>query len=179
MYPGLHAQNTPDKAAAIDAPTGEVVTYADLDAGSNRSAQHPVHPTWTALGDVGYVDEEGYLSLTDRASLTIISGGVNIHPPEIEDGLIMHPKVADVAVIGVPHPEFGEEVKAVVQLVAGVDADPTLADEPTASARERLAQYECPRSIDVEPELPRFATGKLYKRLVEDRDSGEKTSRIV
>jgi len=149
------------------------------DPEKTRSAQHPVHPTWTALGDVGYVDDEGYLYLTDRASFMIISGGVNIYPQEIENELIMHPKVEDVAVIGVPNPEFGEEVKAVVQPVAGAEAGPALADELMAFARERLAAYKCPRSIDFEPELPRLPTGKLYKRLLKDRYWGEKESRIV
>ena len=149
------------------------------DPEKTRSAQHPVHPTWTALGDVGYVDDEGYLYLTDRASFMIISGGVNIYPQEIENELIMHPKVEDVAVVGVPHPEFGEEVKAVVQLVAGVDADSALAEELMAFVRERLAPYKCPRSVDFEAELPRLPTGKLYKRLLKDRYWGEKNSRIV
>jgi len=149
------------------------------DPEKTRSAQHPVHPTWTALGDIGYVDDEGYLYLTDRASFMIISGGVNIYPQEIENELIMHPKVDDVAVVGVPHSEFGEEVKAIVQPIAGVDADAALADELIAFARERLAPYKCPRSIDFEPELPRLPTGKLYKRLLKDRYWGEKNSRIV
>lgn len=149
------------------------------DAEKTRSAQHPKHPGWTALGDVGYVDEDGYLFLTDRASFMIISGGVNIYPQEIENELIMHPKVEDVAVIGVPHPEFGEEVKAVVQPVAGVDADDALVEELTAFARERLAVYKCPRSIDFEAELPRLPTGKLYKRILKDRYWGNKDSRIV
>ncbi len=149
------------------------------DPKKTRSAQHPKHPTWTALGDVGYVDEEGYLYLTDRASFMIISGGVNIYPQEIENELIMHPKVEDVAVIGVPNAEFGEEVKAVVQPVAGVEADAALADELLAFAGERLAAYKCPRSVDFEAELPRLPTGKLYKRLLKDRYWGEKNSRIV
>jgi len=149
------------------------------DAEKTRSAQHPQHSTWTALGDIGTVDEEGYLYLTDRASFMIISGGVNIYPQEIENELIMHPKIEDVAVIGVPHPEFGEEVKAVVQPVAGANADGSLADELLAFARERLAAYKCPRSIDFEAELPRLPTGKLYKRLIKDRYWGDKTSRIV
>ena len=144
-----------------------------------RSAQHPVHPTWTALGDIGYVDDEGYLYLTDRASFMIISGGVNIYPQETENELIMHPKVDDVAVIGIPNSEFGEEVKAVVQLIPGVEANPALADELIAFVRERLAPYKCPRSIDFEPEIPRLPTGKLYKRLLKDRYWGKKNSRIV
>jgi len=149
------------------------------DPEKTRSAQHPLHPTWTALGDVGYVDDEGYLFLTDRASFMIISGGVNIYPQEIENELIMHPKVEDVAVIGVPDQEFGEAVKAVVQPVAGVEADAALSDELIAFARARLAAYKCPRSIDFEPELPRLPTGKLYKRLLRDRYWGNQTSRIV
>ena len=149
------------------------------DPEKTRSAQHPKNPAWTALGDVGYVDEEGYLYLTDRASFMIISGGVNIYPQEIENELIMHPKVEDVAVIGVPHPEFGEEVKAIVQPVAGVNADATLADELIGFAREHIAAYKCPRSIDFEDELPRLPTGKLYKRLLKDRYWGNKNSRIV
>ncbi len=149
------------------------------DAEKTRSAQHPRHPTWTALGDVGYVDDEGYLYLTDRASFMIISGGVNIYPQEIENELITHPKVEDVAVIGVPHAEFGEEVKAVVQPVPGVPGDAALADELLAFARERLAAYKCPRSVDFEPQLPRLPTGKLYKRLLRDRYWGDKDSRIV
>ena len=149
------------------------------DAEKTLSAQHPKHPGWTALGDVGYVDEDGFLFLTDRASFMIISGGVNIYPQEIENELIMHPKVEDVAVVGVPHSEFGEEVKAVVQLVAGVAADEALVEELMSFARERLAAYKCPRSIDFEAELPRLETGKLYKRLLKDRYWGNKDSRIV
>ena len=98
---------------------------------------------------------------------------------EIENELIVHPKVEDVAVIGVPHPEFGEEVKAVVQPVAGVDADAALAEELMAYARERLAPFKCPRSVDFEDELPRLPTGKLYKRLLRDRYWGTTTSKIV
>jgi fatty-acyl-CoA synthase len=149
------------------------------DAEKTRSAQHPKHPAWTALGDVGYVDEDGFLYLTDRASFMIISGGVNIYPQEIENELILHPKVEDVAVIGVPHEEFGEEVKAVVQPVAGVEGDEALVEELMAYAREHLAAYKCPRSIDFERELPRLPTGKLYKRLLRDRYWGRGGSRII
>jgi fatty-acyl-CoA synthase len=149
------------------------------DADKTRSAQHPKHPTWTSLGDVGHVDDEGYLYLTDRASFMIISGGVNIYPQEIENELIMHPKVEDVAVIGVPHQDFGEEVKAIVQPVAGVPTDASLAEELLNFARERLAPYKCPRSVDFDPDLPRLPTGKLYKRVLKDRYWGGKSSRIV
>jgi len=149
------------------------------DAEKTRSAQHPKHPAWTALGDVGHVDGEGFLYLTDRASFMIISGGVNIYPQEIENELITHPKVEDVAVIGVPHADLGEEVKAVVQPVAGIEGDEALADELMAYAREHLAAYKCPRSIDFERELPRLPTGKLYKRLLKDRYWGRGGSKIV
>ncbi len=149
------------------------------DDAKTRSAQHPGHPNWTTLGDVGYVDEEGFLYLTDRATFMIISGGVNIYPQEIEDAMIMHDKVADVAVIGVPDPEMGEAVKAVVQLVDGMAASDGLAVELMAYARERIAHYKCPKSIDFIDELPRLPTGKLYKRLIKDRYWGKSDSRIV
>ena len=124
---------------------------------------------WTTLGDVGYVDEEGFLFLTDRKAYMIISGGVNIYPQETENVLTMHPAVADVAVFGVPHEEMGEEVKAVVQPVDDVVPGPDLERELIAYCRERLAHYKCPKSVDFDPELPRHPTGKLYKRLVRDR----------
>ncbi len=130
---------------------------------------HPTHENWTALGDVGYLDEEGYLYLTDRKAFMIISGGVNIYPREIEDALILHDKVTDVAVFGVPNAEFGEEVKAVVQPAPGVAADTALAEELTTFAREHLAAYKIPRSIDFMAELPRLPTGKLYKRVLRDQ----------
>ena len=133
------------------------------------SATHPEHQNWTSLGDVGYLDEDGYLYLTDRKAFMIISGGVNIYPQEIEDALILHNKVADVAVFGVPNAEFGEEVKAVVQPLAGVEASEDLAAELEAFAREHLAGYKVPRSIDFMAELPRLPTGKLYKRLLKDQ----------
>jgi long-chain acyl-CoA synthetase len=199
MYPGLYAQSTPDKAAAIHARAGEVLTYADLDARSNRLAQllwsERLRPgdhiavflehhlryfevAWAAFRSGLHLTTVNRY-LTDRASFMIISGGVNIYPQEIENELIMHSKVEDVAVIDVPHPEFGLEVKAFVQPVAGVDADSALAKELIAFARESLAPYKCPRSIDFEVELPRLPTGKLYKRLLKDRYWGEKNSRIV
>jgi long-chain acyl-CoA synthetase len=149
------------------------------DPVKTEGARHPDHPLWTKLGDVGYVDDDGFLYLTDRESFMIISGGVNIYPQEIEDCLVMHPAVADVAVIGVPHPEMGEEVKAVVQPVAGATPSDELATEILAYAREHLAGYKVPRSLDFEAELPRLETGKLYKRLLRDRYWGNKESRIV
>ena len=149
------------------------------DAEKTREAQHPMHANWTALGDVGYVDEEGYLYLTDRATFMIISGGVNIYPQEIEDAMIMHDKVSDVAVIGVPNAEMGEEVKAIVQPADGVQPDEDLAEELLGYARERIAHYKCPKSVDFRDELPRLPTGKLYKRLLKDEYWGKTGSRIV
>lgn len=133
------------------------------DPEKTKAAQHPVHPNWTALGDVGYVDADGYLFLTDRKSFMIISGGVNIYPQAIEDALVLHPKVADAGVIGVPNEDFGEEVKAVVQLAAGIEPSEALAAELIVYCRDRLAHYMVPRSVDFWAELPRLPTGKLYK----------------
>lgn len=134
---------------------------------------------WYNLGDVGYVDAEGYLYLTDRVSFTIVSGGVNIYPQEAEDVLVMHPAVADVAVFGVPNEDLGEEVKGVVQLLDGSLGSPELEQELLAFCRERLAGYKSPRSIDFIDQLPRHDTGKLYKRVLRDRYWGDKTSRII
>jgi len=138
------------------------------DPGKTADARHPRHPNWNALGDVGYLDEEGYLYLTDRKAFMIISGGVNIYPQAIEDTLVTHPKVADVAVFGVPDLEMGEAVKAVIEPAPGHDPDDELAAELMAYARERLAHYMAPRSIDFIAEMPRLPTGKLYKRLLRD-----------
>ena len=149
------------------------------DATKTKDAQHPEHPNWTALGDVGYLDEEGFLFLTDRATFMIISGGVNIYPQEIEDAMIMHPHVADVAVVGVPNEEMGEEVKAVVQLIPGIEASEAVAEKLLAYAREHIAHYKCPRSLDFMDELPRLPTGKLYKRLIKDAYWGRTGSKIV
>ena len=132
----------------------------------------------STVGDVGYVDDEGYLFLTDRKTFMIISGGVNIYPQETEDLLITHPKVADAAVFGVPNVEFGEEVKAVVQPMDGVASDDAFAQELMRFCQEHLAKYKCPRSIDFDPALPRLPTGKLYKRVLRDRYWGDGASRI-
>jgi len=139
------------------------------DAAKTRAAQHPAHDNWMSLGDVGYVDAEGYLYLTDRKAFMIISGGVNIYPQAIEDALILHPKVGDVAVFGVPHEEMGEAVKAVIEPAPGVEPTDELAAELLAFARENLAHYMAPRSVDFIVEMPRLPTGKLYKRLLKDR----------
>ena len=124
---------------------------------------------WRTLGDVGHLDEDGYLYLTDRWTFRIISGGVNIFPREAEDVLTLHPAVLDVAVIGVPHEEMGEEVKAVVELVDPECASAALADDLIAWCRSRLAHYKCPRSVDFTRALPRQENGKLYKRALRDR----------
>ncbi|HVA43000.1 MAG TPA: acyl-CoA synthetase [Acidimicrobiales bacterium] len=124
---------------------------------------------WGSVGDMGYLDEEGYLYLTDRKTFMIISGGVNIYPQEIENLLIGHPKVLDVAVIGVPNPDLGEEVKAVVQPVDWSEAGAALEAELAQMCRDNLAGFKCPRSFDFDPELPRQENGKLYKRLLRDR----------
>ena len=123
---------------------------------------------WSTLGDIGYLDDEGFLYLTDRKSFMIISGGVNIYPQEAENVLITHPLVADVAVFGVPNDEFGEEVKAVVQPMNMDDAGPELAAELIAYARSQIAHLKCPKSVDFLEALPRHPTGKLYKRLLKD-----------
>ena len=124
---------------------------------------------WSTLGDVGWVDEDGFLTLTDRKSFMIISGGVNIYPQEIENHLITHHRVQDVAVIGGPHEEMGEEVIAVVQPVDMAEAGDALRDDLVAYAREKLSGVKIPRRIDFMAELPRHDTGKLYKRLLRDQ----------
>ncbi len=124
---------------------------------------------WATLGDIGHVDDDGYLYLTDRQTDVVISGGVNIYPREVEEVLLSLPEVDDAAVIGVPDPEFGESVKAVVKVRDGVDAGPELEAALIAACRSRLASYKCPRSVDFVDDLPRQATGKLFKRILRDR----------
>jgi fatty-acyl-CoA synthase len=119
---------------------------------------------WSTLGDVGYVDEDNFLYLTDRKNFMIISGGVNIYPQEIENLLITHAKVADVAVFGIPNDEFGEEVKAVVQPTDWAHATDNVAHELIEWCKEHLSHVKVPRSIDFMKELPRMENGKLYKR---------------
>jgi long-chain acyl-CoA synthetase len=127
--------------------------------------------TTSTVGDVGYLDDGGFLYLTDRRTYMIISGGVNIYPQETENLLITHPKVLDAAVVGVPNEDLGEEVKAVVQAVPEAEPGPgpELERELIAFCRNHLAHYKCPRSVDFVDELPRLPTGKLYKRLVRER----------
>jgi long-chain acyl-CoA synthetase len=138
------------------------------DPEKTKAAQHPEHPNWTTMGDVGYVDGEGFLYLTDRKSFMIISGGVNIYPQEVEDALTLHPAVLDVAVIGIPDEVMGEQVKAVVEAAPGHTPGPELAEELTAFLRQHIAGYKVPRSIDFTEQLPRTPTGKLLKRVLRD-----------
>ncbi|WP_298023570.1 acyl-CoA synthetase [uncultured Parasphingopyxis sp.] len=158
-------------------PTGEIGTiyfsggnrfeYLN-DPDKTKGARHADHEGWSTIGDIGRVDKDGYLYLTDRKSFMIISGGVNIYPQEIEDTLTLHPKVADVAVFGIPNEDFGEEVKAVVQPEHWPDAGHKLAEELDAYCREHLSAIKCPRSIDFRKSLPRHDTGKLYKQKLRD-----------
>jgi acyl-CoA synthetase (AMP-forming)/AMP-acid ligase II len=156
-------------------PTGEVggVYFADglpfayhNDPVKTASAHNA--KGWSTLGDVGYLDAEGYLYLTDRKAYMIISGGVNVYPQETEDALIGHPAVADVAVFGIPNADLGEEVKAVVQPHDMAHAGPALEAELIAYCRERLSPIKCPRTVDFSAELPRTPTGKLVKRHLRD-----------
>lgn len=153
---------------------GEFVYHND--EAKTADSRHPLG--WSTLGDVGYLDDDGFLYLTDRKAYMIISGGVNVYPQEAENILAMHPKVTDVAVFGVPNADFGEEVKGVVQPIempADDAAAAALSAELIAYCRSHLADVKCPRSIDFRDELPRHPTGKLYKRLLKDeywRDAG-------
>ncbi len=146
--------------------TDEVFEYHQ--APEKTEAAHLAPGTFT-MGDVGHVDEDGFVFLSDRAANMIISGGVNIYPAEIEQELIDHPAVADVAVFGIPDDEWGEQVKAAVELADGYEPSPALEQELLQFARERLAGYKVPRSVDFEDELPRHPTGKLYTRLLRDK----------
>jgi long-chain acyl-CoA synthetase len=179
-----------DEAGEHEMPQGEAGTIYFGNGGRFEYHNDPAKTKgsmnsqgWSTLGDVGYVDAEGYLYLTDRKAFMIISGGVNIYPQEAENLLVTHPKVVDVAVFGVPNEDFGEEVKAVVQPVempASADDAAALEQELIAFARSQLAAIKCPRSIDFREELPRHPTGKLYKRLLKDeywQDRG--ASRII
>jgi long-chain acyl-CoA synthetase len=150
----------PERSAEARSPDGTMSTVGDV-------------------GYVGYVDEEGYVYLTDRRTFMVISGGVNIYPQECENLLITHPAVADAAVFGVPNEDLGEEVKAVVQPMPGIRPTADFAEELIAFCRQHLAHIKCPRSVDFEEELPRLPTGKLYKRQLRDRYWAERQSRIV
>jgi long-chain acyl-CoA synthetase len=159
-----------------EAPTGQIGTVYFADAPVFAYHNDPEKTRrayndrgWSTLGDVGYLDAEGFLYLTDRKSYMIISGGVNIYPQETEDVLITHPGVADVAVFGVPNEEMGEEVKAVVQPHDMTKAGKALEAELILFCRKHLSPIKCPKSIDFEAELPRTPTGKLVKRHLRDK----------
>ena len=143
--------------------TGNFEYYKDKDK-TDKSRQGK----FFTVGDVGYLDDDGWLFLSDRKIDMIISGGANIYPAEIESELIMHPKVADVAVFGIPHDDWGEEVKAVVEPIEGVEGGPELEAEILEWSATRLAKYKTPRSIDFTDEMPRDPNGKLYKRKLRD-----------
>lgn len=134
-----------------------------LDPEKTCSTLHPQHSTWTAVGDIGHVDSDGFLFLTDRKAFMIISGGVNIYPQEVENVLALHPSIADVAVIGVPDPEMGEQVKAVVVPSPQATPGPQLEQEIIDFLKSRIASFKAPRSVDFVETLPRTATGKLVK----------------
>jgi long-chain acyl-CoA synthetase len=158
-------------------PTGEIGTvyferdelpfrYHDDDA-KTEAAQHPEHPDWTTTGDIGYLDDEGYHYLTDRAAFVIISGGVNVYPQEVEGCLALHPDVLDVAVIGVPDDDLGESVTAFVSTPPGVVPSVELGRELIDYTRARIAHFKCPREVRFVEEVPRTPAGKLAKhRLV-------------
>jgi long-chain acyl-CoA synthetase len=167
-------------------PTGEAGTIYFGGGGTfeyhndpDKTADAHNDKGWSTLSDIGYLDEDGFLYLTDRKANMIISGGVNVYPQETENLLVTHPKVSDVAVFGVPNEDFGEEVKAVVQPVDMAEAGPELEALLIEYCRERLSKIKCPRSIDFEAELPRHATGKLYKRILRERYWTGRESRIV
>jgi acyl-CoA synthetase (AMP-forming)/AMP-acid ligase II len=169
-------------------PTGETGTIYFSDGGTfeyhgdpDKTAASRMSNGWSTLGDIGRLDEDGFLYLTDRKAYMIISGGVNIYPQEAENILTMHPRVADVAVIGVPNEDFGEEVKAIVQPVEMPASDgeaSALERTLIAFCREQLADIKCPRSVDFRAELPRHPTGKLYKRLLKDEYWAESDRKI-
>ncbi len=169
-------------------PTGKAGTIYFDGAGTfeyhgdaEKTAESRLANGWSTLGDVGRMDDDGFLYLTDRKAYMIISGGVNIYPQEAENVLTMHPEVTDVAVIGVPNDDFGEEVKAIVQpasMPVDEEAARQLERRLINYCREQLADVKCPRTVDFRDELPRHPTGKLYKRLLKDEYWGDSERRI-
>ena len=149
------------QAGEVYFETGARFEYLN-DADKTAASRH--HRGWLTVGDIGYLDEDGYLYLTDRRHHMIISGGVNIYPQEAENMLVTHPRVLDAAVFPIPDDEMGQSVKGVVQLVDHDEASDELAEELLTWLRERLAHYKCPRSLSFEARLPRTDTGKLYKQ---------------
>jgi hypothetical protein len=146
------------------------------DPEKTRAAQHPQHPAWTTLGDIGYLDEDGFLFLTDRKAFMIISGGVNIYPQETENVLALHPAVYDVAVIGVPDPEMGESVAAFIQPAAGAVPGPELAQEIVTFVKSKIASFKAPKVVRFVDDLPRTETGKLMKSELKAKYARSSTS---
>lgn len=181
--PGTVGKPNPDDQVKVgdeegnELPRGEVgLVYMKAPAATRfeyfkdtEKTSRTYRGEYFTLGDVGYMDEDGYLFLTDRSANLIISGGVNIYPAEVDAILLDHPAVADAATIGVPNEEWGEEVLAVVEVKAGVAATDDLARELIDFCRARLAGYKCPRRVDFIDHLPRLDNGKIYKRLLRDR----------
>jgi long-chain acyl-CoA synthetase len=174
-----------DQGRELPAGQAGLVYYSEApdfeyhnDPGKTAESRHPSGNGWRTIGDIGYVDPDGFLFLVDRRGFTIVSGGVNVYPQEVENVLAPHPAVADVAVFGVPNQDLGEEVKAVVQPVAGAVAGPELEAELMAYCRERLSHVKCPRSIDFREQLPREPTGKLRKGLLRDEYWAGRATRI-
>jgi len=172
-WPGAEVKIFDDDGKEL--PPGQIGTvYMKLGAADfeyykdrEKTRKNRIGPYFT-VGDVGYLDEDGYLFLCDRKADMIISGGANIYPAEIESVFLTHPKVGDVAVFGIPHEEWGEEVKAVVEPAPGVEPGPALAEELLAYCADKLAKFKTPKSIDFIAEMPRDPNGKLYKRKLRD-----------
>ena len=156
----------------------KVVDFFEYHGAPEKTAEAYLESGAFTLGDVGHIDADGYVYLADRKSNMIISGGVNIYPAEIEQVLQEHPAVADVGVFGIPDDEWGESVKAAVELRPGFEPSPELEAEILAFGREQLAGYKVPRSIDFEPELPRHPTGKLFVRQLRERYWADRGRRI-
>ena len=180
-HPGTVGRAWPISEIAIldddgnDVPTGQIGTvYMHMVTGNfeyfkdKDKTQQSRKGKFFTVGDVGFLDDDGWLFLSDRKTDMIISGGANIYPAEIESELIMHPKVADVAVFGIPHADWGEEVKAVVEPVEGIEGSDELEAEILAWSTKRLAKFKRPKSIDFTTEMPRDPNGKLYKRKLRD-----------
>ncbi|HYZ92137.1 MAG TPA: AMP-binding protein [Actinomycetota bacterium] len=178
--PENHVEIRDDEGNVV--PTGEVGTiylrapeepetrfeyYKDTDKTSRAYSGD-----FFTLGDMGYVDEDGYLFLTDRSADLIISGGVNIYPAEVDAVMLTHPAVRDSCTIGIPNEEWGEEVMGIIELKPSFEPSDELANELIAYSRERLAHFKCPKSIAFDADLPRHETGKLYRRLVRERYRG-------
>ena len=173
-WPGGEVRISDDEAGTWLGPNQAGTVYMSLALanfeykGDEAKTNENRREGFFTVGDWGLLDEDGYLFLKDRKSDMIISGGVNIYPAEIEAALLTDPRVADVAVFGIPHPDWGEEIKAVVAPAEGVEPGPELADALTAHCRDKLAKYQIPRSFDFLPELPRDPSGKLWKRRLRD-----------